>query len=112
LSSLAAPGTAMLSLELDGYLTGIVVTPQSARSCRARGLRGYGAMTKPIFDNNEQITTVLGAMILIRPFVGFFDLGEHEPDDPGNIDEILYEDAALIHRMILVLRKLARDPGR
>jgi uncharacterized protein len=46
--------------------------------------------------------------ILIRPFVGFVDLESHAPDESANADAILGEDAVLIPRMILVLRKLAR----
>jgi uncharacterized protein len=46
--------------------------------------------------------------VIIEPFLGFFDLGELDPEDvPGNIDDILDEQAALIPRMILVLRKVA-----
>jgi uncharacterized protein len=47
--------------------------------------------------------------VIIRPFLGFFHLGELEPNEiPANIDDLLDEHAALIPRMILVLRKLAR----
>src|SRR5262245_27373607 len=47
--------------------------------------------------------------ILIRPFVRFFDFEPHEPEElPANADAILDEDVALVSRMILVLRKLAR----
>jgi uncharacterized protein len=47
--------------------------------------------------------------ILVRPFVGFFDLEPHEPDEsPANAEAILDEDVELIPRMVLVLRKLAR----
>jgi uncharacterized protein len=179
LASPQAPKTIMSALELDGYLTGIVVTPQAApilpSAWMARLWGDYG----PVFEDEAQINTVLGAVmihyntlirdidrslkrleadriadyrplfmsgnekpthdaarawvrglwkamalapetwsalaedgrtkIILQPFVGFFDLGDlasHEiPDD---IDERLDEDAALIPRMILVLRKLAR----
>jgi uncharacterized protein len=47
--------------------------------------------------------------IVIAPFIGFFDLGKLDPHEiPDDIDNRLDEDAALIPRMILVLRKLAR----
>jgi hypothetical protein len=47
--------------------------------------------------------------ILIRPFVGFFDLEPQQPDQlPSNVDVLLDEDATLIPRMILVLAKLTR----
>src|SRR4029077_6530179 len=46
---------------------------------------------------------------IITPFFGFFDIGKIEPHEiPHDIDDRLDEDAALIPRMILVLRKLAR----
>ena len=45
--------------------------------------------------------------IIIAPFVGFFDLGTLGPHEIPN-DDRLDADAALIPRMILVLRKLAR----
>jgi hypothetical protein len=42
---------------------------------------------------------------IIAPFVGFFDIGKIEPHEiPDDIDDRLDEDAALIPRMILVLR--------
>ena len=46
--------------------------------------------------------------ILIQPFVGFFDLDDRGYEASANIDDLLDEDAALIPRMILVLRKLTR----
>jgi uncharacterized protein len=47
--------------------------------------------------------------IIIAPFAAFFDLDGLEPlEIPPDIDDRLDEDAALIPRMILVLRKLAR----
>ena len=46
---------------------------------------------------------------LFRPFVGFFDLEPRVPDElPAKVDARLDEDTALIPRLILVLRKLAR----
>jgi uncharacterized protein len=47
--------------------------------------------------------------IILAPFAGFFDIGRLEPEEiPDDIDDRLDEQAALIPRMILVLRKLAR----
>ncbi len=47
--------------------------------------------------------------IIIEPFVAFVDVGELQPDEiPANIDDLLDQKAALIPRMILILRKLAR----
>ena len=43
------------------------------------------------------------------PFAGFFELGGLAPHEiPVDIDDRLDENAALIPRMILILRKLAR----
>ena len=177
--SLAALRPAIPPLELDGYLTGIVVTPQTAPILPSTWMIRLWSEELPIFDDEAQIKAVLGALIkrynaisteidpsvnkleidgtvtyrplflagnekpthdsvrtwvrgfwkamtlapatwsrlaeddrtpiLIRPFVGFFDFEPHEPDElPANADAILDEDAALIPRMVLVLRKLAR----
>jgi uncharacterized protein len=179
LTSPAAPKTAMSPLELDGYLTGIVVTPRSAPILPSEWILRLWGDKEPTFDDNAQIKVVLGAVmthhnaliaeidrrlnrleadgiadyrplflsgdhkpthdtvrtwvrgfwkamalapetwsalvedertrVLIEPFVGFFDLDDRGPyETPENIDELLNEDAALIPRMILVLRKLAR----
>jgi uncharacterized protein len=49
------------------------------------------------------------ANVILSPFAGFLDLDDLEPlKIPPDIDDRLDEDAALIPRMILVLRKLAR----
>jgi uncharacterized protein len=174
-----APKTAMSALELDGYLTGIIVTPQAAPILPSVWIARLWGNDEPIFEDEAQINTALGAVmihyntllreidrslerleadrnvdyrplflsgdqkpthdavrawvrgfwkamalapetwsklagdertkIIIAPFVGFFDLGEPEPHEiPDDIDDRLDEDAALIPRMILVLRKLAR----
>jgi uncharacterized protein len=179
LASPAAPNTAMSPLELDGYLTGIVVTPQAAPILPSAWMARLWGDDKPIFEDEVQINAVLGAVmihnntllrdidrslerleadrildyrplflsgdqkpthdavrawvrgfwkamefapetwsklaedertkIIIAPFVGFFDLGKLDPHEiPDDIDDRLDEDAALIPRMILVLRKLAR----
>ena len=46
--------------------------------------------------------------VIIRPFLGFFDLGDLEPDDISADVDTLDEHATLIPRMILVLHKLER----
>jgi uncharacterized protein len=179
LASPQAPKTAMSPLELDGYLTGIIVTPQAAPIRPSAWVARVWGEAEPIFEDETQIDTVLGAAmihystllhdidrslerlevdrivdyrplfrpgaekpthdavrtwvrgfwkamelapetwnalvedqrtkIIIAPFSGFFDLGKLEPlEIPADIDDRLDEDAALIPRMILVLRKLAR----
>jgi yecA family protein len=50
-------------LELDGYLTGVIVTPQPAPiSPSAWIMRLWGA-DFPLFDSEAQIKNVLGALI-------------------------------------------------
>jgi uncharacterized protein len=178
-SFLAAPKAAMSPLELDGYLTGIVVTPQAAPILPSAWIAQLWGDDEPIFDDDAQINAVLGAVavryntlirdidrslerleadrivdyqplfisgdqkptheavriwvrgfwkamalapatwsklvedertkIIIEPFVGFFDLGGLAPNEiPADIDDLLDAEAALIPRMILILRKLAR----
>jgi uncharacterized protein len=179
LASPEASKTAMSPLELDGYLTGIVVTPQAVPILPSTWIARIWGDDKPIFEDEAQINTVLGAVMIhyntllrdidrslerleadrmvdyrplflsagqkpahdavrtwvrgfwtatglapetwsalvedertktiIAPFVGFFEIGKIEPHEiPDDIDDRLNEDAALIPRMILVLRKLAR----
>jgi uncharacterized protein len=178
LASPAAPKTAMSVLELDGYLTGIIVTPQSAPILPSAWIARLWGDDESSFDDDAQIKVVLGAVIkyhnaliaeidrslnrleadgtadyrplflsgdhkpthdtvriwvrgfwkamalapetwralaedertkiVIQPFVGFFDLGHGPYETPANLDDILDEDSALIPRMILVLRKLAK----
>jgi len=173
-----APQISMSPLELDGYLTGIVVTPKAAPILPQRWIAPLWD-AEPIFNDDLQIKLVLGPVInhynalgieidrslkrletdkivdyrprfllgdqkpardavrawvrgfwkamalepgtwnalieddrtqvVIRPFLGFFDLGELEPDDiADDFEDMLDEHAALIPRMILILRKLAR----
>jgi uncharacterized protein len=168
----------MSPLELDGYLTGIIVTPQAAPIRLSAFIAQLWGDDAPIFEDEAQIEAVLGPVmthyntllrdidsslkrmetdrsvdyrplflsrdqkpthdtvrtwvrgfwkamalapatwsalvddertkIIIAPFVGFFDLGTLEPrESPANNDQ-LDADAAVIPRMILVLRKLAR----
>jgi uncharacterized protein len=179
LGPLVATRLSMSPLELDGYLTGVIVTPQPALISPSAWLMRLWGADPPIFDEEVQIKTVLSELIkrynalstkidrsvtrleldntvnyrpaflagdekpthnsvrtwvrgfwtamtlapetwsslledertqiLIRPFVGFFDLEPDEPDELGaNVDALLDEDAALIPRLILVLRKLAQ----
>lgn len=179
LASPQAPKTAMSPLELNGYLTGIVVTPQAAPILPSAWMARLWGDDGPIFEDEAQIDTVLGAAtvhyntlirdidrslkrletdrvvdyrplflsgdqkpthdavrawvrgfwkamalapetwsalaederttIILAPFVGFLDLDNLEPlEIPDDIDDRLDEHAALIPRMILVLRKLAR----
>lgn len=178
LASPEASKTAMSPLELDGYLTGIVVTPQAVPILPGKWIARLWGDDEPIFEDEAQINTVLGAVMIhyntllrgidrslerleadrmvdyrplflsvdqkpahdavrawvrgfwtamelapetwsalvedersktiIAPFVGFFEIGKIEPQEiPDDIDDRLDEDAALIPRMILVLRKLA-----
>jgi uncharacterized protein len=171
--------TVMSPLELDGYLTGLVVTPQAAPIPPSAWMDRLWGDDEPLFADQAQINAVLGAVMIhyntllrdigcslerleadrivdyrplflstdqkpthdavrtwvrgfwkamelapdtwsalveddrtktiIAPFVGFFDIGKIEPHEiPDDIDDRLDEDAALIPRMILVLRKLAR----
>jgi uncharacterized protein len=47
--------------------------------------------------------------IIVEPFVGFFDIGGVDPNEiPDDVNDLLDAEAALIPRMILILRKLAR----
>jgi uncharacterized protein len=179
LASPQAPMTAMSLLELDGYLTGIVVTPQAAPIRPSAWVARVWGGAEPIFEDETQIDTVLGAVmihyntllrdidrslerleagrivdyrplflsgaenpthdavrtwvrgfwkamelapetwsalvedkrtkIIIAPFAGFFDFDELAPQEiPDDIDDRLDQDAALIPRMILLLRKLGR----
>jgi len=179
LASPQAPKTAMVPLELDGYLTGIVVAPQAAPIRPSAWMGRLWGDEEPVFEDRAQIEAALGAVmihyntllrdidrslkrleanrivdyrplflstkqkpahdevrswvrgfwkamqlapetwsalvedertkIIITPFLGFFDPGDLAPHEvPADIDDRLDEDAALIPRMILVLRKLAR----
>ncbi|MGE0007434.1 MAG: UPF0149 family protein [Parvibaculaceae bacterium] len=179
LASPEAPKTAMSALELDGYLTGILVTPQADPIRPSVWMARLWGDDEPTFADEAQINAVLGAVmihcntllrgidrslkrmetdrtvgyrplflsgdqkpahddvrtwvrgfwkamqvvpetwsnlvedertrVIVAPFAGFFDIGNLAPHEvPADIDERLDEDAALIPRMILLLRKLAR----
>jgi uncharacterized protein len=64
LASPAAPKTAMSPLELDGYLTGIVVTPQAAPILPSTWMARLWGDDKPIFEDEVQINAVLGAVMI------------------------------------------------
>jgi uncharacterized protein len=175
LASPQAPKTAMSALELDGYLTGVVVTPQAAPILPSVWMAPLWGDNVPIFD--AQINAVLvvahynllirdidrslkrmeadrtidyrppfvvgdetpshdavrawasgfwkamtlapatwsglvedeRTKVVLEPFIGFFDLGALHPDErPSDLNDLLDAEAALIPRMILILRKLAR----
>jgi uncharacterized protein len=179
LASPAAPKTAMSALELDGYLTGVIVTPQAVPVRPSAWSGRLWGDDEPIFEDDAQIDAALGAValrynalirdidrslerleaerivdyrplfvagdqkpshdavriwargfframalapatwsklvgdertrVIIEPFVGFFDVGGLDSNKlPDDIDNLLDAEAALIPRMILVLRKLAR----
>ena len=50
-------------LELNGYLTGIVVTPRPAPILPSTWMMRLWSEDCPIFDDEAQIETVLGALI-------------------------------------------------
>jgi uncharacterized protein len=179
LVSPAAPKTAMSALELDGYLTGVVVAPQAAPIRPTAWIGHVWGDDEPSFADEAQINATLGVValryntlirdidrslerleadrivdyrplfasgdqkpshdavrawargfwramalapatwsklvedertkVIIEPFVGFFDVGGLDSNEiPDDIDDLLDAEAALIPRMILILRKLAR----
>jgi uncharacterized protein len=54
LASPGAPKTALSPLELDGYLTGIIVSPQPAPIMPSRWLGGLWGVDEPVFDDEKQ----------------------------------------------------------
>ncbi len=60
LASPAAPARAMSLLELDGYLTGVIVAPSLIRP--RRWMAGLWADDEPVFDDAAQIQSVLSAV--------------------------------------------------
>jgi uncharacterized protein len=64
LASPKAPTTALSPLELDGYLTGIVVTPQAAPIRPSAWMARLWGDDGPIFEDEAQIKTVLGAVMI------------------------------------------------
>lgn len=63
LASPAAPRTTLSPLELDGYLTGVIVTPQSTPILPSQWLPGLWGDEEPIFDDDAQIEAMLGAVM-------------------------------------------------
>ncbi len=63
LASPQAPKTAMSPLELDGYLTGVVVTPQAAPILPSVWMARLWGDDEPIFGDDTQINAVLGAVV-------------------------------------------------
>jgi uncharacterized protein len=63
LASPNAPKAALSPLELDGYLTGIIVSPQRDPIMPSRWLGGLWGGEEPVFDDAEQIKAVLGAVM-------------------------------------------------
>ncbi len=61
LASAAAPKSAMTPLELDGYLTGIVVAPELLLP--SQWIPGLWGHDEPIFDSDDQMQTVLEAVM-------------------------------------------------
>lgn len=61
LASPAAPKTTMSPLELDGYLTGIVVAPDMILP--GEWFAGLWGKDEPVFDSKDQIQTVMGAVM-------------------------------------------------
>src|SRR5438093_4116138 len=61
--SLAVLRPVMSPLELDGYLTGIVVTPQPAPILPSTWMMRLWSEDHPIFDDEAQIKATLGTLI-------------------------------------------------
>jgi yecA family protein len=59
----AVPRTVMSPLELDGYLTGTVVTPRPAPIMPSEWIPRLWGDDEPIFDDDAQIKIVLGAVM-------------------------------------------------
>jgi uncharacterized protein len=60
LASPAAPQRSMSLLELDGYLTGVIVAPSLIRP--SRWMAGLWIDAEPVFDDAAQIQSVLSAV--------------------------------------------------
>ena len=56
-----APKTVMAALELDGYLTGVIVTPQALPIRPGTWMARIWGDEEPVFDDEAQINTALGA---------------------------------------------------
>ena len=60
----AAPKAAMSALELDGYLTGVIVTPQAVPVRPSAWIGRLWGDDDPIFADEAQISAALGAVAL------------------------------------------------
>ena len=117
LASPAAPKCAMSALELEGYLTGIIVAPGSIRpSLWMAGLWD----DEPVLDDLTQLQSAFDAVALIAlaaderlkpaiaPLVGFIEIEHAEFEPAKDIEERLDEAAGNIPLAILLLRKIAQ----
>ena len=59
-----APQISMSPLELDGYLTGIVVTPQAAPIRPSAWIARLWGDDAPVFEDEARINTILGAVMI------------------------------------------------
>jgi uncharacterized protein len=74
LASPAAPATALSPLELDGYLTAIVVAPQPDPIRPSLWMPGIWGDADPVFDDIEQANRVLGmVMVHHNAIIGALD---------------------------------------
>ena len=109
-SSPAAPKHVMSALELDGYLTGVVVAPSFVPP--SQWIAGLWSGEKPVFDDAEQIQSqiqsVLGTVTGLHNALSLRIEQQDSTFEPApDIDERLDEAAAAIPRAILLLRKIA-----
>jgi uncharacterized protein len=63
MASPAAPKTGLSPLELDGYLTGVIVAPQAAPIPPSRWIAGLWGDAEPVFDDDAQIDLVARAVM-------------------------------------------------
>jgi uncharacterized protein len=56
--------TAMSPLELDGYLTGLLVTPQAAPIPPSTWMARLWGTAEPIFEDEAQINAAFGAVMI------------------------------------------------
>lgn len=64
LASPEAPRTAMSALELDGYLTGVIVTPQAAAIRPSAWTARLWGADDPVFADEAQISAVFDAVMI------------------------------------------------
>jgi uncharacterized protein len=58
-----SPGIVRSPLELDGYLTAIIVTPQADPILPSKWIAGLWSEEEPIFDDTATMRSVLGAVV-------------------------------------------------